>query len=57
MIKKNLQRLDLIFKNDLDTEIILSKIFSRSNDDKYIICNADEGEPGTFKDREILYCN
>ena len=21
---------------------------------KYIICNADEGEPGTFKDREIL---
>lgn len=23
-------------------------------DQKYIICNADEGEPGTFKDREIL---
>ncbi len=23
-------------------------------DVKYIICNADEGEPGTFKDREIL---
>ncbi|MDT3738544.1 MAG: NADH-ubiquinone oxidoreductase-F iron-sulfur binding region domain-containing protein [Candidatus Kapabacteria bacterium] len=23
-------------------------------DDKYVICNADEGEPGTFKDREIL---
>jgi [NiFe] hydrogenase diaphorase moiety large subunit len=23
-------------------------------DKKYIICNADEGEPGTFKDREIL---
>ncbi|HSO85542.1 MAG TPA: NADH-ubiquinone oxidoreductase-F iron-sulfur binding region domain-containing protein [Draconibacterium sp.] len=23
-------------------------------DSKYIICNADEGEPGTFKDREIL---
>lgn len=22
---------------------------------KYIVCNADEGEPGTFKDREILY--
>jgi len=22
--------------------------------DKFIICNADEGEPGTFKDREIL---
>lgn len=24
------------------------------NDVKYIICNADEGEPGTFKDRLIL---
>ena len=24
------------------------------NDVKYVICNADEGEPGTFKDREIL---
>jgi len=24
------------------------------SDDKYVICNADEGEPGTFKDREIL---
>ncbi len=22
--------------------------------EKYIICNADEGEPGTFKDRELL---
>ena len=25
-----------------------------NSDEKYIICNADEGEPGTFKDREIL---
>ncbi len=24
------------------------------SDEKYVICNADEGEPGTFKDREIL---
>lgn len=23
--------------------------------DKFIVCNADEGEPGTFKDREILF--
>ena len=23
-------------------------------DEKYIICNADEGEPGTFKDRKLL---
>jgi [NiFe] hydrogenase diaphorase moiety large subunit len=21
---------------------------------KYVLCNADEGEPGTFKDRQIL---
>ena len=25
--------------------------------DKYIVCNSDEGEPGTFKDREILLFN
>ena len=25
--------------------------------DKYIVCNTDEGEPGTFKDRDILRCN
>jgi len=25
-----------------------------SGDDKYVICNADEGEVGTFKDRQIL---
>ena len=24
------------------------------SDQKFVICNADEGEPGTFKDREIL---
>ncbi|TSA38929.1 MAG: NADH-quinone oxidoreductase subunit E [Porphyromonadaceae bacterium] len=30
--------------------------FTRNEEsyDKYVICNADEGEPGTFKDREIL---
>ena len=26
----------------------------QKSDEKFIICNADEGEPGTFKDREIL---
>lgn len=31
------------------------KLASEANSaQKYIICNADEGEPGTFKDREIL---
>lgn len=30
--------------------------FTKNQDSavKYVICNADEGEPGTFKDREIL---
>ena len=27
------------------------------NGDKYVICNSDEGEPGTFKDRDILRYN
>lgn len=26
----------------------------QTSDVKYVICNADEGEPGTFKDRQIL---
>ena len=25
--------------------------------DKYVVCNTDEGEPGTFKDRDILHYN
>jgi [NiFe] hydrogenase diaphorase moiety large subunit len=25
-----------------------------ASDSKYVVCNADEGEPGTFKDREII---
>jgi NADH-quinone oxidoreductase subunit F len=25
--------------------------------DKYVVCNSDEGEPGTFKDRDILHYN
>ncbi len=27
---------------------------SANGSQKYVVCNADEGEPGTFKDREIL---
>ncbi len=26
----------------------------RGDEAKYVVCNADEGEPGTFKDRVIL---
>ena len=25
--------------------------------DKYLVCNSDEGEPGTFKDRDIMRHN
>ena len=25
--------------------------------DKYLVCNSDEGEPGTFKDRDIMRYN
>ena len=28
--------------------------YSAVADQKYVICNADEGEPGTFKDRLIM---
>lgn len=86
--KKQLHRIDLIFKNEDDCKEILRKALSRSDQEivndmvnsglkgrggagfptglkwkltaeskekeKYVICNADEGEPGTFKDREIL---
>ena len=33
--------------------------FARASqgDDKYVVCNADEGEPGTFKDRDIIRYN
>lgn len=27
---------------------------AEKSEEKYVVCNADEGEPGTFKDREIL---
>lgn len=88
MPKKNLKRLDLIFKNEHDGEKVLMKTLARpaqeivndliisglkgrggagyptglkwklaseaAGEMKYVICNADEGEPGTFKDREIL---
>ncbi|MBL4560424.1 MAG: NADH-quinone oxidoreductase subunit E [Bacteroidales bacterium] len=86
--KKQLHRIDLIFKNEDDCKEILRNALSRSDQEivnemvnsglkgrggagfptglkwkltaeskekeKYVICNADEGEPGTFKDREIL---
>jgi [NiFe] hydrogenase diaphorase moiety large subunit len=85
---KQLNRIDLIFKNENDCKETLKKSFDRSDKEiinemvnsglkgrggagfptglkwkltaeetepiKYVVCNADEGEPGTFKDREIL---
>jgi NADH:ubiquinone oxidoreductase subunit F (NADH-binding)/NADH:ubiquinone oxidoreductase subunit E len=31
-----------------------SDVWKAPGDEKYIVCNADESEPGTFKDRELL---
>lgn len=36
------------------TGVKMSFAAREKNDTKYVICNADEGEPGTFKDRLIL---
>ncbi len=29
-------------------------VAGRTEPERYVVCNADEGEPGTFKDREVL---
>ncbi len=31
-----------------------NSVLSQTETERYVICNADEGEPGTFKDREII---
>jgi len=36
------------------TGLKLNFAAAERSDEKYVICNADEGEPGTFKDRVIL---
>lgn len=36
------------------TGLKLQYTASEDSDQKYVICNADEGEPGTFKDRQIM---
>ena len=30
------------------------EVFEAKGDNKYVVCNGDESEPGTFKDRELL---
>lgn len=30
------------------------QLYNIEGDTKYVVCNADEGEPGTFKDRELI---
>ncbi len=37
-----------------NTGLKWSGAFSAPGDEKYIVCNADEGEPGTYKDRTII---
>lgn len=29
-------------------------VLSQAETERYVVCNADEGEPGTFKDRELM---
>jgi NADH:ubiquinone oxidoreductase subunit F (NADH-binding)/NADH:ubiquinone oxidoreductase subunit E len=36
------------------THLKWSAVRAEKSDDKYVVCNADECEPGTFKDRELL---
>lgn len=42
------------FPTGLKWEFTRQSRSDEKNDEKYVICNADEGEPGTFKDRLIL---
>jgi NADH:ubiquinone oxidoreductase subunit F (NADH-binding) len=37
-----------------NTGLKWSSAFQAEGPDKYVICNADEGEPGTYKDRTIM---
>jgi len=34
----------------------LAMVQGAAGEEKYVVCNADEGEPGTFKDRAIMEC-
>lgn len=36
------------------THLKWASVRSQSGAEKYVVCNADESEPGTFKDRELL---
>jgi NADH-quinone oxidoreductase subunit F len=35
----------------------LSQVYDAPGNEKYVICNADEGEPGTFKDKFVINNN
>lgn len=37
-----------------NTGLKWSGAFREASEEKYVICNADEGEPGTYKDRTII---
>ena len=36
------------------TGIKMKTVLDTAGDQKYVVCNADESEPGTFKDRVLL---
>lgn len=59
---KQMEVIDLIIQSNLrgrggvgfPTGLKWKFTLANESDDKYVICNADEGEPGTFMDRHIL---
>ncbi len=40
-----------------NTGIKMESVYNEKETDKYVICNADEGEPGNFKDRYLMENN
>jgi len=39
---------------NFSSESKISQVFNSTSDIKYIVCNADEGEPGNFKDKYLM---
>lgn len=63
---KNMEQIDLIHEIEnvgklrgrggagFNTGLKWSGAYNTPSEEKYVVCNADEGEPGTFKDRTII---
>jgi [NiFe] hydrogenase diaphorase moiety large subunit len=44
----------LCCENEYQTVDALDNVATNNHQTRYVVCNADEGEPGTFKDRVLL---